>query len=143
VVEGRDAWRSRDYRTARSRFEEALSRARRTGSRFGEVAALHFLGNLAFNECRDEESRRLHRAALRLSAADADDQGVATSLANLALIEVAEGDLERARTTFADAVAAYERAGMPEAAASVRATADALVVERVRLESRVHRQAPA
>ena len=140
IVEGRDAWLERDYVRARSRFEEALTLARRSLSRFGEVSALHFLGNLAFNECRDDESRRLHAEALDLSRLEGDDQGIATSLVGLALVDVADGERDLAAAKLADAESAYERAGMPAQAASVRATAQALVVERVPLQAWVHRQ---
>jgi tetratricopeptide (TPR) repeat protein len=143
VVDGRDAWRDRDYKRARRLFEQALRVSRESGDTFGEVAAYHFLGNLAFNECDDEESRRLHLAALQLSRLEGDEQGVATSLGSLALIDVAAGDLESARRRYDSAGEAYERAGMPEAAESLRTNVDALLSGRVKLEAFVHRTGPA
>jgi hypothetical protein len=144
VVDGRDAWRARDYVRARRLFEEALRRSREGGERFGVVTACHFLGNLAFNECRDVEARTLHAAALELSEEVGDDQGIATSLGSLALCDVAAGDLDAAERRFAGAVEAYLRAGMPERAGRVRETADGLLVRRVPLDELVHRsRAPA
>jgi tetratricopeptide (TPR) repeat protein len=139
IVEGRAAWREQHYELARSLFEAALQIAREKGDGFGQVAALHFLGNLAFNECRDADARRLHSAALELSRVEGDDQGIATSVGSLALVDVAEGDFEAAQANFADSVAAYERAGMPHAVQRVRESADALVVRRAPLKTLVHR----
>jgi hypothetical protein len=143
VVDGREAWRARDYATARALLGDALSRARASGHRFAEVAALHFLGNVAFNECRDDESRRLHNEVLAYSRADGDDHGIATSLGNLALVDVAVGDLDGAGVKFEESARAYERIGMPQQAATIRATADAFLFRHVPIESRVHRQLQA
>lgn len=143
IVRGRDAWREQDYEQARALFEAALRAARRAGDTFARAVAYHFLGNVAFNECRDDESRRLHRLALDLSRRDGDDQGIATSLGSLALVDVAAGDLEAARSRFAAAAEAYERAAMPDAATGVRETAEALLVRRVKLDELVHRRGAA
>jgi tetratricopeptide (TPR) repeat protein len=140
VVTGREAWRDQDYDQARRLFEEALVVAREIGDTFGEVTALHFLGNVAFNERKDAESRHLHTRALELSRAAGDDHGIATSLGSIALVDVAEGNLEAARDQFDASAKAYERAHMPEDADRVRETADALLVRSVPLKSLVHRQ---
>lgn len=139
IVGGREAWRERDYEHAEKLLSLALARAREAGTAFGECAALHFLGNVAFNRRRDAEARKLHAAALALSRAGCDDQGIATSMGSLALIDVAEGDLERAAQRFAGAEAAYERAGMREAADSLRRTAHALIVDGTPIDEVVHR----
>jgi tetratricopeptide (TPR) repeat protein len=120
VIEGRIAWRERDYETARTHFEEALRAADAADDRFAQIAALHFLGNVAFNQCRDSESRELHLRALSLAQADGDDHGIATSLGGLALVDVAEGDFESAGINYTNAADAYVRAGMAESAQSVR-----------------------
>jgi hypothetical protein len=142
VVEGREAWRARDYSTAKALLGDALPRARANGHRFAEVAALHFLGNVAFNECRDEEFRRLHGEALAYSKADGDYHGIATSLGNLAPVDVAIGDLDSAGLKFEEFAEAYERIGMHQPTATLRATANAFLVEHVPIESRVDRQPP-
>jgi tetratricopeptide (TPR) repeat protein len=142
VVRGRDAWREQDYDQARSLFEAALAIAKDADDKFGQAAAYHFLGNIAFNECKDEESRHLHLAALELSRADDDPQGEATSLGSLALLAVAGGDLKAARTQYDAAIASYEHAGMTDAAISLREKADSLLEGRVSLETLVHRRDP-
>jgi hypothetical protein len=116
IVEGRLAWESRDYPRARCLFEQALERAVAEDETFGQMSAYHFLGNVAFNECRDAESRELHLAALALSESENDQHGIATSLGSIALVDVAEGDLRAARVNYDASVAAYERAGLPEVA---------------------------
>ena len=63
-------------------------------------------------------------------------------MGSLALLDVADADYESARTKFADAIAAYLRAGMPDAAERVRETADALINKRTPLETLVDRQPP-
>lgn len=140
VVEGRNAWNERDYDAARALFEEVLQIARHSGDRFGEAAAYHFLGNIAFNECRDDESRRLHTLALEISRAEGDDQGVATSLGSIAYVDFAEGDRDAARRYWQASVEAYEDAGMPDAARSVREKANDLLEGRLSLETTVHRR---
>jgi tetratricopeptide (TPR) repeat protein len=131
IVSGRDAWQLHDYDRATSLFTDALTIARETRSTFGEAAALHFLGNVAFNRCDDAEARRLHSRALELSRADGDEQGIATSLGSIAMIDVAEVDFDSAERNFAAAIETYERVGMEQAADALRATRDALVVRRV------------
>lgn len=139
VVDARGAWQARDYARARAGFESALRLARKLGDRFGEMSAYHFLGNVAFNECRDEDSRRFHTLALELAREDRDEQGIATSLGSLALVDVADGRLEAARARFAKAATAYERAEMPDAADQLRTTARSLLDQGVPLETLMHR----
>jgi tetratricopeptide (TPR) repeat protein len=143
IIEGRAAWRDRDYDRARTLFEEALVAAEQTTDLFARVSALHFLGNVAFNQCRDGESRSLHLAALQYAQSEGDEQGIATSLGSLALVDVADSNYQSARTNFAEAIAAYLRAGMPDAAEQLRETAVALINQRTPLETVVDRQPPA
>jgi hypothetical protein len=140
VERGREAWERRDYDQARGLLSTALERSVADGDTFGQMAAHHFLGNVAFNECRDEESRAHHLAALALAEADGDPQGVATSLGSLGLVEVVAGDSVAAEAAYDRCVAAYVEAGMPDAAERVRQTAHQLVVERVPVETLVHRR---
>lgn len=139
VIEGRAAWRAHDYQVARSLFAEALRLTADSDDRFGQMTAHHFLGNLAFNERKNDESREHHNSALRLARLDGDFQGIATSLGSLAHIELAEGNGGGARALYDDAVAAYEMASMSDAASRLRASADDLVSGRVTLDDVVHR----
>jgi len=140
VIEGREAWPQRDYDRARVLFEQALAAAATLNDPFAEISALDFLGNVAFNQCRDNESRRLHETALALARREGDEQGIATSLGSLALVDAAEGRLDDAHEKFGEAVASYTRAGMVLEAQRVRETADALTRRGVAVESLVNRQ---
>jgi tetratricopeptide (TPR) repeat protein len=140
VVTGRAAWQNGEYARARGLFERVLARARADDDRFGECAAYHFLANIAFNECRDDESRRLHLAALEIARAEGDEQGIATSLGGIAYVDLAVGDLEASRRHYDAAIDAYERAGMSDAARSLQETSASLLDGRVRLEDLVPRR---
>ena len=113
VIDGRDAWYARDYEAGRKIFEEVLRIARWAGDRFGESAAYHFLGNIAFNECRDDELRQLHTRALEISRAEADQQGVATSLGSIAYLDFAQRDRDAAGRKWEAAAQAYDADGPP------------------------------
>jgi tetratricopeptide (TPR) repeat protein len=143
VIDGRDAWYAQDYVRARGLFEEVLTLSEAAEDRFGQAAAYHFLGNVAFNECRDRDSRMLHTRALDLSRRDCDHQGVATSLGSIAHIDVAEGDFEAAQRTYDAAVREYELANMPDEAQSLRQRSNDLLERRVRIEDVVHRAEPS
>lgn len=142
VVDGRVAWQARDYDRAEVLFAQALALAEQRDDAFERLSALHFLGNVALNLRREAESRAFHEQALELARHEGDDQGIATSLGSIALVDVAEGDLAAAATRFGEAVAAYERAGMSDAAARLRRTADDLLVRRRPLDALVDRPAP-
>jgi tetratricopeptide (TPR) repeat protein len=139
LIAGRDAWSGRDYPRAQSLFEQVLRLAQRDNDLFGQTAALHFLGNVAFNRCRDIESRELHLRALELARIEGDNQGIATSLGSIAHVDVAEGSFEDAARLYDEAVEAYEAAGMHDRAVSLRETADALLSGRSRLGEMMHR----
>lgn len=106
VVDGRAAWTTRDYERARRLFEQVLRVANEADDRFGQTAAYHFLGNIAFNERRDSESREHHARALALARTEGDYQGIGTSLASLALIEVADENFADAQKPYEEAISA-------------------------------------
>jgi tetratricopeptide (TPR) repeat protein len=139
VVEGRDAWRHGNYERAWTLFEAALRVAEGRDDAFGRMSALHFLGNVAFNQRRDDESRALHGEALAVARADCDEHGIATSLGSIALVDVADGDFDAAARRFAESAAAYEQAGMSDDAARVRRTAHDLLDRRMALDMLVDR----
>jgi tetratricopeptide (TPR) repeat protein len=139
LIAGRDAWNGRDYARAQSPFQQVLQLSERDGDLFGQCAALHFLGNVAFNECRDAESRELHQRALAVARVEGDQQGIATSLGSIAHVDFVEGNVEVAARLYDEAVEAYEAADMHDRAVSLRKTADALLSGRSRLEEIIHR----
>lgn len=140
ILEGREAADRREYGVAQRLLQEALATSRRIRSDFGECAALHFLGNVAFNQCRDAESRRYQEAALEIARREADDLGIATNIGSVAMVDVVEGDFESAEANYRESIAAYERAGMMERAEVVRSSLVAFVVKRVPIDQVVHRE---
>jgi hypothetical protein len=106
--------RVNDFAGARCTFERILEQARADGDEFGVLTAQHMLGNVAFNQCRDGESRRLHETVLRASEAHDFAWGVATSLGNLAFVDFVDGDREESDRKLHAAIAAYRDAGMSE-----------------------------
>jgi tetratricopeptide (TPR) repeat protein len=135
VIEGRTAWAERDYGRARQLFEQALRLATDAHDLFGQMAAHHFLGNIAFSQSRGSESRQHHNRALALARADGDYQGIATSLGSLAHLELADRHIEPARKLYGEAVAAYQLAGMNDAAANLRTKADDLLSGRITVDA--------
>jgi hypothetical protein len=105
-----------DFAGARRAFESILEQARDDGDEFGVLTAQHMLGNVAFNQCRDAESRHLHETVLRVSEAHDFAWGVATSLGNIAFVDFVDGDRAESDHKLRAAIAAYRDAGMPERA---------------------------
>ncbi len=140
ILGGREAADRREYDIANELLEAALVRSREIESAFGECAALHFLGNVAFNQCRDADSRKFQQAALDIARRLDDDHGIATNVGSLAMVDVVEGDFASAEANYRESIAAYERAGLPDRADVVRSSLDAFVVKRVPISQVVHRE---
>jgi hypothetical protein len=140
ILDGRSAADRREYSVANELLEEALTKSREIGSDFAECAALHFLGNVAFNQCRDAESREYQAAALEIARHLGDDLGIATNVGSIAMVDIVEGDFASAEANYLESIAAYERAGLTERADVVRSSLEAFVVNRVPIDQIVHRE---
>ena len=140
ILDGRDAAGRREYAVANDLLEQALTTSREIGSAFAECAALHFLGNVAFNQCRDDESRRFQAAALEIARRLGDDLAIATNVGSIAMVDVVEGDFASAEANYLESIAAYERAGLSQRADVVRSSLEAFVVQRVPIDQVVHRE---
>jgi hypothetical protein len=140
ILDGRGAADRREYAVANELLEEALAKSREIGSDFAECAALHFLGNVAFNQCRDLESRRYQAEALEIARRLGDDRGVATNVGSIAMVDVVEGDFVSAEANYLESIAAYERAGLKDRADVVRSSLEAFVVKRIPIDQVVHRE---
>lgn len=114
VMAGLALQQANDFTGARRTFEQVLDEASADGDDFGVLTAQHMLGNVAFNQCRDTESRRLHELVLRESEAHDFAWGVATSLGNLAFVDFVDGNRGESDRKLRAAIAAYREAGMPE-----------------------------
>ena len=120
LSKGGPAWGAKDYPTAKRHANEALRLAKQHESRLGELGATHLLANIAFNECEDLLSQELHEQVLIGSRDIGYWDGAASSLTNLALLDLVKGDAFAARDKYQQAVEIYETANNPEMAANVR-----------------------
>ena len=120
LSKGGAAWNAKDYRTAKNNAAEALTLSQQLGNIHGELGSLHLLANIAFNECDDKKSRDLHERILARSFEIGYLDGAASSLANLALIDIVENDLETARNKYHQALELYEKSGSHEWAERIR-----------------------
>jgi hypothetical protein len=118
------------YDDARRIFEGILQSAVGDGDRFGVIGATHMLGNVAFNQCRDAESVRLHTEVLQECTELGFAWGIGTSLGNLAFVDLVEGRFDDAASKFDGAIAAYEAAGLTDRADSVRGMVELYVRQR-------------
>lgn len=105
ILDGRAAADRRDYNEANELLKTALSKSREIGSAFAECAGLHFLGNVAFKQCRDADSRRLQQAALDIARQLEDDLGIATNIGSIAMVDVVEGDFVSAEANYRESIA--------------------------------------
>lgn len=137
--EGVEAWSSGEFSRAGAVLERALAHAEHIGSRWGVIQAKHFLGNLAFNECRDDDSWRFHSDVLAEGEALSFPWAVGTSAGSLAFVDVVYGRFDEATANFERGIAAYEQAGRSESAAQLRALQDRLVVQRIPIGSLIPR----
>lgn len=117
---GGSAWNSQDYINATRYANEALQLARQQKSVYGEFGAIHLLANIAFNECNDKLSRELHEQLYRKCLEIDFLDGAASSLGNLALIDIVEGDIVAAHGKYQQALGFYEISGNNEMADTIR-----------------------
>lgn len=120
LAKGGSAWNAQDYGIARQHANEALKLAQSHQSVHGELGALHLLANIAFNQCEDDVSRELHELVKTKSLEVSFWEGAASSLTNLALLDLVEGNLPAARDKYQQAYGLYETAGNLEMAEMMR-----------------------
>jgi hypothetical protein len=120
LSKGGAAWNSQDYVNATLYANEALKLAQQQKSVYGEMGALHLLANIAFNQCNDKLSKELHERLYRNSLEIGFFDGAASSLGNLALIDIVEGDILAAREKYQQAIGFYETSGNYEMANTIR-----------------------
>ncbi len=100
---GGAAWSAHDYVLAKACAENALTRARASGSAHGALGALHLQALIAFNECRDADARDMHTAVLTRSLQIGFYDGAASALTNLALLDIVDNDYDSARERYRQA----------------------------------------
>ena len=114
-------WRGGDLETAKSSLEIALSTAHELDSAFGVFHALHLRACVAFSERDYALSRALHGEVLARCREIDFLGGMASSLCDLAMIDLVEGDVAGAWVRYERGIACYEEGGYVEQAAAARA----------------------
>ncbi len=111
LAKGGAAWGRQEYRQAKQCANEALQLANQHNSVLGELGAFHLLANIAFNQCQDQLSSEIHEQVILKSRKIGFWGGEASSLINLALIAVVDGDFDSATDNYEQAMELYELAG--------------------------------
>lgn len=114
-------WRAGDLETAKASLEIALAASEEAGSEFGMFHALHLRACVAFAERDYELSRSLHLDVLARCHAIDFLGGQGSSLCDLAMIDLVEGDVDGAWVRYERGVACYEDGGYLTNAAAARA----------------------
>ena len=113
-------WRSGDLETAKSSLEIALGTAHEVGSAFGVFHALHLRACVAFSERDYALARSLHTEVLGLCHEIDFLGGMGSSLCDLAMIDLVEGDVDGAWVRYERGLACYEEGGYLDHAAAAR-----------------------
>lgn len=119
---GGAAWGAYDYVLAKACAENALMRARASGSAHGALGAQHLHALIAFNECRDDDAREMHTQVLTQSLQIGFYDGAASALTNLALLDIIDNDYDAARERYRQAERWYRdsaNADMAEVVADI------------------------
>lgn len=114
-------WRSGELDAAKASLELALASAREVGSAFGVFHALHLRACVAFTERDYARSRALHTEVLGLCHEIDFLGGMGSSLCDLAMIDLVDGDVDGAWVRYERGLACYEEGGYLDHAAAARA----------------------
>jgi hypothetical protein len=117
-------WRSGDLDAAKSSLDIALASSEESANEFGMFHALHLRACVAFSERDYRLARQLHTEVLVRCRAIDFLGGIASSLCDLAMIDLAEGDVDAACVRYERGLACYEDGGYHEQAAAARAMWD-------------------
>jgi transposase/uncharacterized protein HemY len=94
-----------DYRTARSRCEEALSLSREEGDPIAIARALNILGSAALGQGDWGAARSFLEESLALRREQDEQRGVAATLGHLARLALRQGEAAAARTYLEESLA--------------------------------------
>jgi hypothetical protein len=122
------AWKSGALPEARALLEDARGLASWACNRDGHRHALHLLGCVAYSERNDTEARSLHEAVLEQCEQLAHLAWIGSSLYDLAMIDLVEGDVGAARARLRESARCYESAGYPDRLRIVKTALDKLTV---------------
>src|SRR5688572_25959757 len=113
-------WRGGELAAAKSSLEIALRTANELGAEFGVFHALHLRACVAFSERDYATARSLHTEVLGLCHEIDFLGGMGSSLCDLAMIDLVEGDVDGAFVRYERGLACYEEGGYLDHAAAPR-----------------------
>jgi predicted ATPase/class 3 adenylate cyclase/Tfp pilus assembly protein PilF len=110
---GNVAWEEGDYPVARSLREESLAVFRELGDRSGMAASLNNLGRVVGEQGDYSAARQFHEECLTILFELGDRGGIAESLESLALLGVAQAQMEQVARLLGAAEALRKAIGAP------------------------------
>lgn len=113
-------WREGDLTGARSRLAVAREALAEVDAEFGAFHVLHLDACIAFSAREYARSRALHEEVLAMCHEIEFLGGMGRSLCDLAMIDLAEGDVEAAAVRYERGVGCYEDGGYLDDAAAAR-----------------------
>ena len=115
------SWQSGDCVEAAAACDGALAVAEEMREELGVFHALHLRACVAYTERDYALSRALHNEVLARSREIEFLGGMGSSLCDIAMIDLAEGDVDGARIRYERGLACYEEGGYFEHAEAARA----------------------
>ena len=113
-------WRRGDLGEANAQLDVASKADTELAHEFGRVHELHLRACVAFSEGDLDRSRGLHTEVLTLCHELDFLGGMGSSLCDLAIIDLTEGDIDAAVVHYERGLACYEDAGLDDHAARAR-----------------------
>lgn len=113
-------WRNGELGAAKSNLEVAYAATRQLNDEFGLFHVLHLQACVAFSERDYGRARALHNEVLGLCHEIDFLGGMGSSLCDLAMIDLAEGDVDAAFVRYERGLACYEEGGYLDQAERAR-----------------------
>lgn len=114
-------WQQGDLEAAKAQLEVALSATTELADDFGRFHVFHLRACVAYTERDYHLARALHDHVLHLCHEIGFLGGMGSSLCDLAMIDLAEGDVDGAFVRYERGLACYEDGGYLDQAAAARA----------------------
>jgi hypothetical protein len=113
-------WQAGDQEAAKAQLEVALTATTELGHDFGRFHVFHLRACVAYTERDYGLSRALHNHVLHLCHEIGFLGGMGSSLCDLAMIDLVQGDADAAFVRYERGLACYEEGGYLEHAADAR-----------------------
>lgn len=108
---GQEAWKQKDYESARARYDRSLAILRELGQSRAVAGLLFMMGSLEIDQGRFDEGRRLYGECLDLNRELGDPELGAMVLLNLGMVAYRAGDLHTARARLEEGIEVVRSVG--------------------------------